>query len=620
MKIDGKDIPDYVKTVWLTQIQNLQPESLRLLAAGRPSLMQGFRSNSFKVDIIRDRIKSILKTSNEIPIDIREQLRNNGLAMSLLIVFSEKALREIVEPLANFFGYEEIVAALLLDDRQPVRDMGLCLIAKREGKKPPHTKEEAATEIVSEIRPFLSHIQMLLKYQKDIALGAGYGGMQTTSSNVAGVENALPRAPRPRREAELVVNLRKKRQEANRLGKENSVLNSRLNASITESTSSLIKLAETRNQLTSTLQELNALKTQFDLKVDDAISKRLGGKLFPWLEQAEAIENASHSLGIFSTQNVITANVIEGSSESEQIREAEALLVRQRKSDRRYGIRSSLKAEGARCASLLEALREAQRDSFRPLPELADGIKALEERISKINDVLGITPSTPVLASKNLLSIETAIAQADSLENLSALRQQLIASEPLGLLNDEELEQAYYLLGQATSIAYARVGIERGWSIGREGLVDLPLYALQTSLAQGDQCVLVVDGHNVLWKVPTLFRMEFEHGLPGPKARKAIEKALLELSIQYPSVNIELWFDSNDAADRTVAENFRVHFSGGAGANRADKQILAYLSHMKISGGAPVRSVVTADIDIATSAQALGAVVIMPHELAILLS
>jgi len=308
---------------------------------------------------------------------------------------------------------------------------------------------------------------------------------------------------------------------------------------------------------------------------------------------------------------------VEGSVESEQIRQAEALLVRQKESDRRYGLRSALQAEGTRCVSLLDSLREAQRDSLRPLAELADGIKALEGRISQINQALGINLSGQVRASTNLLAIETAIVKADSLEKLSALRQQLIASEPLGLLNDEELDQAYYLLGQATSIAYARVGVGGGWSMGKEDLVDLPLYALQASLSQDEQCVLVVDGHNVLWKVPTLFRNEFENGQPGAKARKVLENALLELSKRYPSLSVELWFDSNDAEDRTIAENFRVHFSGGRGANRADLQILAYFSHMKITGGGQVRAVATADMDIATTAQASGALVITPHELAI---
>jgi predicted RNA-binding protein with PIN domain len=617
MKIDGIEIPKYVITSWLTQIQHLQSDSLRLLAAGRPSLTQGFRPNSFKVEIVRDRLKSVLNTSNELPIDIRDQLRNNGLATSLLIVFSEKALQEIAEPIADFFGYVETVAALLLDDRQPVRAIGLFLIDKRKGSEPNQTKEEAAVSIVAAVRPFLTHIQLLLQYQDQIASSTTPETAQATSSNATGVATALPRAPRPRREAELVTVLRKKRQEANRLNKENSVLSSRLNATTTEATSTLISLTETSNKLASTLKELNGLRTQFDLKVDDAVGKRLDSKLFPWLEPAEAIEQASYSLGISAYQKDLATNVVEGSIESEQIRLAEALLVRQKESDRRYGLRSALQAEGERCASLLESLREAQRDSFRPLPELADGIKALEGRISQINQALGINPSGQVRASANLLAIETAIVKADSLEKLSALRQQLIASEPLGLLNDEELDQAYYLLGQATSIAYARVGLGRGWSMGKEDLVDLPLYALQASLSQDEQCVLVVDGHNVLWKVPTLFRNEFENGQPGAKARKVLEKALLALSKRYPSLSVELWFDSNDAEDRTITENFRVHFSGGRGANRADLQILAYLSHMKISGGGQVRAVATADMDIATTAKESGAFLITPHELAI---
>ncbi len=620
MKIDGVEIPEYVMTAWIAQIQNAQPVSLRLLAAGRPSLMQGFRPNSFKEAIIRDRLKSVLKASNELPVDIREHLRNDGLATSLLIVFSEKALREIAEPISDFFGYVETVAALLLDDRQPVRAIGLSLIAKSEGSEPRQTKEGAAVSIVSAVRPFLAHIQVLLQYQEDIALGNTPETAQASGSNTIGVATAIPRAPRPRREAELVTILRKKRQEANRLNRENSVLNSRLNASTTEATSSLISLAETKNQLALTLMELKELKTQFDLKVNEAISKRLDSKLLPWLEPAEAIEQASHLLGVSAYQKGLNSSVVEGSVESEQIRAAEALLVRQRESDRRYGLRSALQAEGARCLSLLESLREAQRDSFRPLPELADGIKALEGRISKINEALGINPSEPVRVSNNLLSIEAALVQADSLEKLSALRQRLIASEPLGLLNDEELDQAYYLLGQATSIAYARVGVGRGWSVGREDLVDLPLYALQASLSQGDQCVLVVDGHNVLWKVPTLFRMEFENGQPGAKARKVLEKALLGLSKRYPNLNVELWFDSNEAEERTIAENLCVHFSGGIGSNRADRQILSYLTHIKISGVARVCAVVTADMEIAVNAHTSGAFVITPHELAIWLS
>ena len=94
MKIDGVEIPEYVITAWLTQIQHLQPVSLRLLAAGRPSLIQGFRPNSFNVEIIRDRLKSVLNTSNELPTDIREHLRINGLATSLLIVFQKKHFRK----------------------------------------------------------------------------------------------------------------------------------------------------------------------------------------------------------------------------------------------------------------------------------------------------------------------------------------------------------------------------------------------------------------------------------------------------------------------------------------------------------------------------------------------
>ena len=69
--------------------------------------------------------------------------------------------------------------------------------------------------------------------------------------------------------------------------------------------------------------------------------------------------------------------------------------------------------------------------------------------------------------------------------------------------------------------------------------------------------------------------------------------------------------------DLVLAPNLRVHFSGGAGANRADRQMLAYLTHMSASGTNEVRAVVTADRDVAASAQASGALTMTPQELAI---
>jgi predicted RNA-binding protein with PIN domain len=151
----------------------------------------------------------------------------------------------------------------------------------------------------------------------------------------------------------------------------------------------------------------------------------------------------------------------------------------------------------------------------------------------------------------------------------------------------------------------------------RDGLHNLPLYAMQSTLALGHRATLVVDGHNVLFTLPALFRPFFENGIPGGRAREALEQRLAALARRHPRLSIQLWFDGGSVSERTVQDNFRVHFSGGSGSNRADRQILAFLHHLKSSSPDLARTVVTADQDEARSADRTGAMVMAPEELAL---
>ena len=615
MKIDNFEIPRFIVDAWLAQVENFQPDDLRKLAMGRPSLLQGFRRDSFKIEVVRERVKSILKTSSELPSDIRDYLRGSGLAQSLLIVFSEKAIKEIAEPLAVFFGYEETVSAMLLDERQSVRAMGLVLADRAENLASVKSKDDSFDRISYEIRPFLFHIQSFLQYKDRLSLKIAEKNDKTANSK-DGKTTFLNKVPKSRKEAELISNLRKKRQDVNRLHKEVSVLTSRLNNFSNNDKILSASLSETRDQLKFTQAELEILKSQFETKVNDGIYARLDRKLFPWLEPVKELEKISLSLNISSPTQALGSSSSDDSQKSEQILFAESLLRRQSELDRRYGLRSSLKAEISRCAALIDCLREAQIDSLRPMAELSDGISVLENRISRINEALGIDASDFKIGDSNIRRIESVIAHSDSLEKLSLLRQQLIASESLGLLNDEDIKEAYRLLARATSTAYASISLESGWTVGRENLINLPLQELQVILSEGGQAVLVVDGHNVLWKVSRLFKKEFENGQPGPKARKVLEVALLSLAKNYPKLNVELWFDSRDAEDRTITENFHVHFSGGKGSNRADLQMLQYLAHIKTTRHDLLCVVATADMEVATGSKDVGALVITPHELA----
>jgi predicted RNA-binding protein with PIN domain len=238
-------------------------------------------------------------------------------------------------------------------------------------------------------------------------------------------------------------------------------------------------------------------------------------------------------------------------------------------------------------------------------------------RITELQRVLHVTAAAPGSDKVALTKLALHLMEAVGLEQVTALRKSLQAAEPLGLLPDDELQQAYAMVRDATSRIYARTRLQCLRASNERDLRGLPLNAMQAELAQGAECSLVIDGHNVLHKLPALFRGEFQQGLPGPRARRSLEARLIALGQRHPSLSIQLWFDGPDSNHRTAIENVRVQYSGGTGANRADQEIVAYLRHVQESTPRRARAVVTADLDEALQAEATGAMVMTPQELAV---
>jgi len=239
-------------------------------------------------------------------------------------------------------------------------------------------------------------------------------------------------------------------------------------------------------------------------------------------------------------------------------------------------------------------------------------------RIAELHLVLRRPQTVAAAANPAFVKLTQSIAGALTIDDVAAIRSALQASERLKLLGDDELQSAYGLLREATSRVYAR-GIV-GRTNSHAALAQLPLHAMQIQLAQGAECTLVVDGHNVLFNLPTLFRDDFEQGAPGSKARRSLVAKLVGLGQRYPKLTIRLWFDAAEITEHTASENVRVNFSGGVGDNRADHQIVAYLRHLAEASPEQTRAVVTADGQEAADASSTGAMVMAPQELALWLS
>ena len=86
-----------------------------------------------------------------------------------------------------------------------------------------------------------------------------------------------------------------------------------------------------------------------------------------------------------------------------------------------------------------------------------------------------------------------------------------------------------------------------------EGKIDggwqqmLPLHVLQRMLRQGESCLLLIDGHNVLFRLKIILQLEFEGNSPGPRARKQLADRVATLTRQFPSLETHLWYDGEVA-------------------------------------------------------------------------
>lgn len=599
MKIDDHPIPKPVVLAWCAALPRL-PDAVARSLASEQGLSAGFRVNRMPPDVARVRLRSALEGYAELPETIRLALRQISPASALVVPLSDELVMEQSDLLARSLGFAETVAALLLDGRASLRGHALEMLDDWDGSEPnEETKRDASAELMARLQSLARALQVL----QTLLLPDGSGspsGADPEQADKTGTARLTTQVPRPQAERQLVLALRDKRREAGALARDLGAARQqtdRLRAELERLRPALEQMQQRADRAENELAELRG---DFEALVQQRVQALLDARLLPWLAPAEAL-----------------ARTAEDPRGQHLLEEAERRLQEQAAIDRRYGLRRSLQAELDDCRQMLARLAEAQAESLRPLPRLFPLQDEIRQRIQALQQQLGDPVDADPAAGSGLARLQQAMAQSDTLEQLSAIRQALGAAEPLGLLDAGERARAFAQLADLASRLYARQGICRIAAQDREGLRSLPLHAMQSTLAMGQRATLVVDGHNVLFTLPALFKPFFENGNPGGRAREALEQRLVALARRHPRLDIQLWFDGGTVSERTVLDNLRVRFSGGSGSNRADRQILAFLHHLGTASPELARAVVTADQNEARAAERSGVMAMAPEELAL---
>lgn len=586
MKLDEHKLPPAVVLAWQQALERL-PDAQVISLADEQQLSHGFRPRKIPPTTARTRLRQALDSYAELPEPVRLALRQTSPSTALVSPLCEALVLEQADTLVNALGRAETIAALLLDGRPALRTRALALLD--DATEPDTTARERANEVLGQT---LSGLFQALQPLMPAELATETPPPQNT---------VLPaRAPRSKTDIQRVLELRDKRREANRLTRDlaaTSQAREHLQRQCAQLNAALTSATQRAEQAEREHQQLHA---HFEAQVLERVQALLDAQLHPWLAPAQALASAAadpHGATLLA--------------------QAEALLEQQAAIDRRYGLRRTLQAERDACHAMLQRLAEARTESLQPLPQLGPLQQELQRKLHTLEQQLGLSTAPASPRNANLERLRDTIAQAHTLEQLSDIRQALTQAEPLGLLDPDERTQAFGWLADAASRCYAREGICRVATQDRDGLRHLPLHAMQATLGLGHPATLVVDGHNVLFTLPTLFRAYFEGGVPGSQARQALEQRLARLAQRHPRLQIQLWFDGEVASDRTISANLRVAFSGGSGRNRADQQILATLHHIGTATPGLLRAVVTADQDEARAAERTGAMVLAPQELAL---
>jgi predicted RNA-binding protein with PIN domain len=578
---------------WKQALTVLDDEPLQAYMAPHPRLTAGFRKGKINKAVALTRVQALLDRSGELPADLRDLLRGCTLSMPLLSILSEQAIAAAMPALAQAMGSLRIYAALLLDDRAAVRDRGFDQLAGWDGLEPTAVgQSEALAALLKTFKPFVDQIRPWVT------------ALEKPTEPVAEVRSLGQARQRDSKTLSQVLELREKRKEANQLrrqlaqsGVEAGLAQQRAQAMTTE-------LVATLSLLASRVDDHVDLSDQFEDRVTQELGRRMDARLLPWLQPVESLAQATAA-------ELQSDDLLMG---------AEALLQRQALVDRKFGLRSQLKARLLQYRTMVVQLNAALLESIRPLPEIGAMVQRIERHIAQLEKTLGQGSVLAAHAVRPPHELVRRLQQARTLDDIADFRIALQASAALGLLASSEMQAAYQSIDETTSRLYLQACADRSWQADPSQLRALPLRALQAQLAQQRDCALLVDGHNVLYGLPELFAAHYEKGHPGLRARQHLISRLDSLSQLHPMLAVDLWFDGEAATDQNQGRNFRVRYSGGKGANRADAQIVAHLQYL--GGATPDQFcvVVTADREVAVAAEGCGALIIAPQELALLMA
>ena len=542
--VDGVELSAKMVAALGREIENLPVKALKQYADGHPELGLGDKVSARR---IVECLRAELNEDGEFDRDLATLLAASGLNIKLVAVFSIRALELIGEAMCACWGWERVVPAFLVDEREEVRALGLGFAGRREEVE---WAEEGGCLFISEVLgPFLTLMRPV--------------------AAASGVAAAAPPSPRETRKN----NGKREKALQNKID--------RLQGEVKELKARLDKEKKTASGLRREMAALNRehedLLAAMETEVGRRVEKALSGEMRRWLAAAREEEALLRAL----------------EDKGDLLARVEKALRSQEEADRRCGNRARLAARLAALTAARRKLVAAARSSFAPAPALRALNTEVEKEIAAISAQLGEQEASDPVSDNLLLRIRAA-ASPDGLQEVAALIRRLAADSVLPAVAVAALEEEIAAARERFYDRYAPApnqGRERDFAARLAG------------------ARLLVDGYNALLNLPEQFARVLEaDGRPGEAARRDLIAKLDAVCRRY-KVEADLFFDGPEAREESATGAVRVIFSGGgtaAVAGRADRVIIDRLeTRMPGDGGGEI--VVSNDQEVCARSRELGA-------------
>ena len=114
--------------------------------------------------------------------------------------------------------------------------------------------------------------------------------------------------------------------------------------------------------------------------------------------------------------------------------------------------------------------------------------------------------------------------------------------------------------------------------------------------------ILLLDGHNIIGKLPRVFEQGLSSRQSGKYAREKL-KNRIDIATRNTQIEVILFFDSPEFSEDIMRKGFKVVYSGGGTKkDRADEKILNHLKAIQNKSGQTQKILVTDDRDLRAEA------------------